>query len=289
MKAAVFHGPGDVRFEEISKPVLEDGEVLIRVRACGICGSDLHTYRHGMFLELGSPIESGRVLGHEFSGEIAELGGDVSGARIGDRVISIGMGGNAEYVKISSAMNKFLIPLSESVSFEEGATTEPLATSLHGVNLAKPADDETHVIMGAGIIGLGVLQGIKHYSSAKTIVVDLSDKRLAMASTRPNSSPTRPRDTARQTSRATWAALHLTASLLAITVRFRVPGSFCSLVGITPPLAVAWTTKIIPAPARNSHAACEPCRSSWAFPFCAGSGKPSSQRLLFIGDVYASN
>jgi (R,R)-butanediol dehydrogenase/meso-butanediol dehydrogenase/diacetyl reductase len=78
-------------------------------------------------------------------------------------------------------MNNLLIPLSESISFEEGATTEPLATSLHGVNLAKPADGETHVIMGAGIIGLGVLQGIKYYSSAKVIVVDLSDKRLEMA------------------------------------------------------------------------------------------------------------
>jgi 2-desacetyl-2-hydroxyethyl bacteriochlorophyllide A dehydrogenase len=181
MKAAVFHGPEDVRFEEIDKPVLKDGEVLIKVRACGICGSDLHTYKHGMFLQLGTPIESGRVLGHEFSGEIAEVGGDVTGAKVGDRVVSIGIGGNAEYVKISNAMNNLLIPLSESVSFEEGATTEPLATSLHGVNLAKPADGETHVIMGAGIIGLGVLQAIKFYSSAKVIVVDLSDKRLDMA------------------------------------------------------------------------------------------------------------
>ena len=62
MKAAVFHGPRDVRFEEIDKPVLAAGEVLLKVGACGICGSDLHTYRHGMFLQLGSPIDSGRVL-----------------------------------------------------------------------------------------------------------------------------------------------------------------------------------------------------------------------------------
>ena len=181
MKAAVFHGPMDVRFEEIAKPTLAEGEVLIRVRACGICGSDLHTYRHGMFLQLGAPIESGRVLGHEFSGEIAEICGDVEGVQVGDRVVTVGMGGNAEYIKISKAMTNFLIPLSDSVSFEEGATAEPLATSLHGVNLANPQDNETHVIMGAGIIGLGILQGIKHFSSAKTIVVDLSDKRLAMA------------------------------------------------------------------------------------------------------------
>ncbi len=70
----------------------------------------------------------------------------------------------------------------DDISYEEAATTEPLATSLHAVNLDEPQDGETHVIIGAGIIGLGVLQCIKAASSAKTIVVDLSSKRLAMAS-----------------------------------------------------------------------------------------------------------
>jgi threonine dehydrogenase-like Zn-dependent dehydrogenase len=96
MKAAVFHGPGDVRFEHVATPELEDGEVLIRVRACGICGSDLHTYRHGLFPELGLPIEKGRILGHEFSGEVAEVRGDVPGVSVGDRVTTVGVGGNAE-------------------------------------------------------------------------------------------------------------------------------------------------------------------------------------------------
>ena len=104
MKAAVFHGPRDVRFEEIEEPVLNEGEVLLRVKACGICGSDLHTYRHGMFLELGNPVESGRVLGHEFSGEVAEICGDVPGVNVGDRVVSVGMGANAEFVKLSAPM-----------------------------------------------------------------------------------------------------------------------------------------------------------------------------------------
>ena len=93
MKAAVFHGPGDIRFEQVEKPTLQEGDVLIRVHACGICGSDLHTYRHGMFLDLGTPIETGRILGHEFSGEIAETGGDVPGVRVGDRVVTVGQGG----------------------------------------------------------------------------------------------------------------------------------------------------------------------------------------------------
>jgi 2-desacetyl-2-hydroxyethyl bacteriochlorophyllide A dehydrogenase len=182
MKAAVFRGPRDIWFQEVEEPTLEEGEVLLRVRACGICGSDLHTYRHGMFQEvLGTPIETGRILGHEFSGEIAEIRGDVAGVKVGDRVITIGMGANAEYIKISHPATELLIPFDESISFVEAATAEPLATSLHAVNLANPKDQEIHVIMGAGIIGLGVLQCIKSRSSAKTIVVDLSDRRLAMA------------------------------------------------------------------------------------------------------------
>jgi 2-desacetyl-2-hydroxyethyl bacteriochlorophyllide A dehydrogenase len=182
MKAAVFHGPRDIRFEEVETPTLEEGEVLLRVRACGICGSDLHTYRHGMFEEfLGLPVEGGCILGHEFSGEVAEICGDAGGFEVGDRVVTVSRGANAEFVKISPPETELLMPFDESVSFVEAATTEPLGTSLHAVNLAHPKDQEIHVIMGAGIIGLGVLQCIKSQSSAKTIVVDLSDKRLAMA------------------------------------------------------------------------------------------------------------
>mgnify|MGYP003633095509 FL=1 len=182
MKAAVFHGPRDVRFEQVEQPNLAEGEVLLRVKACGICGSDLHTYRHGMFLDLGNPIETGRVLGHEFSGEVAEICGDVPGVRIGDRVISVGMGANAEFVKLSPEMAASLIPIDDKISFVEAATTEPLATSLHAANLGDAQDGETHVIMGAGIIGLGILQCIKARSNAQVIVVDLSEKRLAKAS-----------------------------------------------------------------------------------------------------------
>ena len=181
MKAAVFHGPRDVRFEDIDQPQLEPGEVLIRIGACGICGSDLHTYRHGMFLQLGDPLESGRVLGHEFSGEVVEINGDVPGVSVGDRVTTVGMGGNAEFIRISADRAGALVPLDDSISYVEAATTEPLATSLHAANLGDAQDEETHVIIGAGIIGLGILQCIKARSNANVIVVDLSDKRLAKA------------------------------------------------------------------------------------------------------------
>jgi 2-desacetyl-2-hydroxyethyl bacteriochlorophyllide A dehydrogenase len=178
MKAAVYYGPRDIRVEEVAIPKLENGEVLLRIRACGICGSDLHTYRHGMFEDLGTPVENGRVLGHEFSGEVVEISGDIPHIKIGDRVCAVGPGGNAEYARIPSLITPIITPIPDTVSFEEAATVEPLATSLHAVNLARPVKGETHVIIGAGIIGLGILQVLKAKAEVKTIIIDLSDRRL---------------------------------------------------------------------------------------------------------------
>lgn len=181
MKAAVYHGPRDVRVENVVTPKLESGDVLLRIRACGICGSDLHTYRHGMFEDLGTPVETGRIMGHEFSGEIVEINGQISHIKIGDRVCTVGPGGNAEYARIPAMITPIITPIPDNVSFEEAATVEPLATSLHAVNLADPQEGETHVIIGAGIIGLGILQVLKAKAKVKAIVIDLSDKRLATA------------------------------------------------------------------------------------------------------------
>jgi 2-desacetyl-2-hydroxyethyl bacteriochlorophyllide A dehydrogenase len=181
MKAGIYYGPRDIRVEEVAIPELEKGEVLLRIRACGICGSDLHTYRHGMFEVLGTPVGNGRVLGHEFSGEVVEISGDIPRIKIGDRVCAVGPGGNADYARIPALITPIITPIPDSVSFEEAATVEPLATSLHAVNLARPLKGETHVIIGAGIIGLGVLQVLKAKAEVKTMVIDLSEKRLNLA------------------------------------------------------------------------------------------------------------
>ncbi len=180
MKAAVYYGPRDVRVEEVPTPTLGPGDALLRVRACGICGSDLHTYRHGLFETLGVPAGGGRIMGHEFCGEVVEVSGD-SPLKVGDRVCAIGMGGNAEYFQIPAELAPFAVPIPEGLSFVEAATTEPLATSLHAVNLARPADGETHVVLGAGIIGLGILQVLKARYNLRTVVVDLADCRLEVA------------------------------------------------------------------------------------------------------------
>jgi 2-desacetyl-2-hydroxyethyl bacteriochlorophyllide A dehydrogenase len=182
MKAAVFYGPRDIRVEEVEKPKVEAGEILIKVRACGICGSDLHTYKLGIFPENGVLIGNGRmILGHEYSGDVAEIGGGVDGVKVGDRVTAVSMGGFAEYVKAFCFLNGNVYHLPPEVSYEEGAMNEPLATSLHAANVASPAEGDTILIAGTGIIGLGIIQVLKARHPNRVIVSDISEKRRAMA------------------------------------------------------------------------------------------------------------
>lgn len=181
MKAAVHYGPRDIKVIDVEAPKPQAGEVIIRVRACGICGSDLHEYKLGLYPGLGIPVDTGKIMGHEFSGEVAELGEGVEGLKIGDRVVTVSTGANAEYVKIGAMVRPLILPIPSSLSFEEAATTEPLATSLHAVNLINPEDTQTIVVLGMGIIGLGVLQILKARSKAKIIAADVSEIRLEMA------------------------------------------------------------------------------------------------------------
>src|SRR5579884_1681826 len=80
MKAAVYHGPRHLSVEEIPLPHAGPDDVIVKVRACGICGSDLHGYRAGLW------VEPGEVMGHEWAGEVAEIGENIRYLRIGDRV-----------------------------------------------------------------------------------------------------------------------------------------------------------------------------------------------------------
>ena len=94
MKAAVFHGPRDFRIEEVNGPTLGPDGAIIRVKASGICGSDLHIYNQG------GTAQSRGVLGHEFSGEVVEVGANVTDVKPGMRVAVGGTGAYAEYVGI---------------------------------------------------------------------------------------------------------------------------------------------------------------------------------------------
>ena len=180
MKAAVYFGCGDIRLEQKSLSRLRDKDVLIRVRACGVCGTDIHLY-HGLpaAVELSPPI----VLGHEFSGEVVEIGRRVSSVSPGDRVTvdpnlpcgqcsfcrrghghlcrnlqGVGSnidGGFAENCIIPEVL---VYKLPRSVSFENAALSEPLACCLHGIHRAGILPGDKVAVVGAGTIGLMMLQ-----------------------------------------------------------------------------------------------------------------------------------
>ncbi|MEM2983479.1 MAG: zinc-binding dehydrogenase [Candidatus Bathyarchaeia archaeon] len=181
MKAAIYYGPRDIRIEDIPVPTVSDDEILVRVKACGICGSDLHLYRRGMFGSLlGRPFGEGRIIGHELSGVVTQVGRKVSTFRPGDRIAGVGMGGFAEYIPLKIT-DWGPYHLSDDICFDEGATLEPLATSIHAVNLAQLKEGETVIILGAGMIGLGCLQFIRNSTPCRVIVVEPSPLRLKKA------------------------------------------------------------------------------------------------------------
>ncbi len=176
MKAAVFHGEKDIKIEEVADPTPSEGEVLLRPRYCGICGSDLDAWNHGMYTE-------GVVIGHEFSAEVVECGPKVSEWSAGDQVVAnsiipckkcsfclkgryslcdnlqmpgISMdGGLAEFVVLPADT---LISIPESVQLKDAALTEPLAVVLHGFSQINFNPGETALVLGAGTIGLFSLQ-----------------------------------------------------------------------------------------------------------------------------------
>lgn len=192
------HGTGNLGYVETKEPKAYKNMVKIKIEYCGICGSDLHIV--GGFEPPGAPLELPVTLGHEFSGTIVEVGDDVKNLKVGDRVTSaittgycgkckncltgaisscsesrnMGYetdGAMAEFVTVEEA-NVFKLP--DNISFEEGAQVEPVAVAVHAVIECvdiKPTD--TVVIMGAGPIGLLVLQFVKA-CGAKAILVGRS-------------------------------------------------------------------------------------------------------------------
>ena len=185
MKAAVFYGPGDIEAQtDVVRPRVGAAEVLIKVEACGICGSDLHMYRTNAHrADLVRVSECGREIpGHEFAGTVVETGAEVKDFSVGDRVVGVGMGGMAELVPIP--VNPFqIVHMPQTVSFEDAATTEPLADGLQMVRLAELKAGENVVVFGVGIIGLGVIQVLRALDTGvgQIVAVDVSAQRLEMA------------------------------------------------------------------------------------------------------------
>ncbi|MCP4749630.1 MAG: zinc-binding dehydrogenase [Proteobacteria bacterium] len=184
MKAAIFHEPLKMTTEEVEKPTAENGQILVKVKACGICGSDLHAYKLDLKTELlVRETDKGGVMGHEFSGDVVEVGAGVEGIEVGDRVAAVSNGGFAEYVPVPCFTGFNVHKLPPEVSYEEAATLEPLANSLHATLKGNPQNGENVVVFGMGIIGLGIVQCLRalEIDLNQLIVVDVSDHRLELA------------------------------------------------------------------------------------------------------------
>lgn len=208
MKAIAFRDVRTLEVIDVPIPRPKSDEILVKVEYAGICGSDIHTYVKGSY------VEPGQIMGHEFSGTVHEVGRDVNDINIGDKVVirpisecrkcrhclqgrahlcDQGFNGNglafgglpggfAEYVVIPKAQinnNVFILP--PEVSLLEAALIEPLSVALHAVNMADIQLDDKVVVFGAGPIGLCVSQILKCIGSCHVIQADLSELRLEKA------------------------------------------------------------------------------------------------------------
>ncbi|PHU39902.1 galactitol-1-phosphate 5-dehydrogenase [Pseudobutyrivibrio ruminis] len=200
MKAGVVHARNDIRYEDIKKPEIEPGKVIVKVKYTGICGSDVprvngdacHYYPN--------------VLGHEFSGVVDEVGEGVTTLKKGDRVAGVPLvpcmkcadcqkgnyslckhysfigsrefGSFAEYVQVPE---KNAVKFADEVSFEQGALFEPATVALHGLRRVDYKGGKTVAILGGGTIGMMTAQWAKIFGAKSVTVFDIVDERLELA------------------------------------------------------------------------------------------------------------
>lgn len=199
MKAGVVYAPQDIRYADIEKPVPQKGEVLVKVKYTGICGSDV-------------PRVNGdachffpNVLGHEFSGTIVEVGEGVTQRKVGERVAGIPLvpcmkctdcqkgnyslcknytfigsrkfGSFAEYVVMPE---QNVVPFGDEVSFEQGAFFEPATVALHGLQRVPFEGGKSVAILGGGTIGMFVMQWAKIFGAKDAVVFDIAPERLEL-------------------------------------------------------------------------------------------------------------
>ncbi len=196
-----FYGVGDIRVENIPNLTYSPKEALVKVKYAGICGSDLHIFKKGMFVK-STPI----TMGHEFSGVVEAIGSDVNELSLGDHVIGdprvscnnckwchagsynlcpeLGFIGEvlpgcfAEYIVIDS---KKLFKISSSINLKEAALVEPLAVVLHIIQNSNLSHSDAIGIVGAGPIGLLTLLVVQRFYSKNVTMIDISSIRLEKA------------------------------------------------------------------------------------------------------------
>jgi 2-desacetyl-2-hydroxyethyl bacteriochlorophyllide A dehydrogenase len=191
MKLARVHGPRDVRLDDVPLPTPGPRDVVVRVRACGICGSDLGYITNGG-LAPGAVLNEPLPIGHEFVGVVETAGTEVEGVAKGQRVAVnpddgyIGGGGPegamAPFILIPNArFGSTLYPIAEHVSDDIAALAEPLSVALHALNLAQVRAEDKVAVLGAGPIGLCTIAALRHRGCTNIAVFDKQESRLARA------------------------------------------------------------------------------------------------------------
>ena len=192
MRAAVYHGPRDIRIEEKPMPEIGPKDALVKVITGGICGSDTFAY---LVDGMKTGIAPGFEFGHEYSGIVHQVGSEVEGITEGMRVVVQPMFihpygrdfacmacGFSEYAKIHDAKlghNLYLLP--DDLSFDQGALVEPFSVGMHGVNSGRAKPSDKALIYGVGPIGLSALAGLIALGCKDVAVSDISEFRLAKA------------------------------------------------------------------------------------------------------------
>jgi threonine dehydrogenase-like Zn-dependent dehydrogenase len=209
MRAAVLRDGRMVYRDDVPEPVPEPGQVLVGVKACGICGSDLHFAAHGAeVMELGDRMGGGAAtgmrldlnsdvfMGHEFSAEVLEAGPDTETHPPGTLVTSLPvllsakgfepivysnttMGAYAERMLLSAPL---LLPIPNGLDFKHAALTEPMAVGLHAVNKSNIAPGETALVLGCGPIGIAIIAALGLRGVETIVASDFSPKRRELAS-----------------------------------------------------------------------------------------------------------
>jgi len=208
MKAVRYHAPNDIRVENIEQPRCGTDEVLVKVEACAICGSDLKAFISG-----NPRIKPPRVMGHEFVGTIVATGQDVSGFQTGERIvmatsISCGAclyclkgwsnlcrelapmgfaydGGMAEYVLIPSLaiQNGHVVKAPAKLSAETAALAEPVSCAVNAVENCRVAEGDVVVVIGAGPLGIMNACVAKAYGASRIILSEINPDRLKQCET----------------------------------------------------------------------------------------------------------
>jgi threonine dehydrogenase-like Zn-dependent dehydrogenase len=258
VRAAVARGTS-LRIEDIADPVPGAGEALVSVKACGICGSDLHALQFGDRLveaakEIDAPLSfdpaQDFVMGHEFCAEVVELGPDTDGAPVaaGDLVCcfpvaltptgiepvgaysNVYNGGYAEFMRLTAAM---CLKVPNGLDHRRAALTEPMSVGRHAVARAAITPNESAVVLGAGPVGLAVVAELRRLGIETIVVSDYSPRRRAVATAMGASETV---DPAIDEPLAVWQRVDGRRSLVVFDA-IGVPGTLSLAVRVAPPMS----------------------------------------------------